>query len=181
MTGIVTDDEQTCDPERRYQGGKDLDPPRFDHQQTGNRHTQNQPIEQKPNDRRGDARLYRKGLQQFLKPKTRFVGRQGRRRLNLRSGIFRFGKRRCLHSRPRLHVERSTYYYTPRTVTSTELRQAVSASGHSKTPKCSQASIRAVAASRVLASSRLSWVSSHVSRARRARAEGSLSKRAGKR
>ncbi len=54
-------------------------------------------------------------------------------------------------------------------------------SGQSNTPKCSQASIRAVAASRVLASSRRSWVSSQVSRARRDRAEGSLSKSAGNR
>src|ERR1700722_4327930 len=64
---------------------------------------------------------------------------------------------------------------------STDLRQAVSASGHSKTPKCSQASMRAVAASRVLASRRLSWVKSQVSLARRDRAEGSLSNKAGKR
>ena len=60
-------------------------------------------------------------------------------------------------------------------------RQAVSASGQSKTPKCSQASIRAVAASRVLASRRRSWVRSQVSRARRERADGSLSKSAGNR
>ncbi len=44
----------------------------------------------------------------------------------------------------------SAHYYTPSIRLSTELRQAVSASGHSKTPKCSQASIKAVAASRVL-------------------------------
>src|SRR6201985_3429027 len=77
--------------------------------------------------------------------------------------------------------DRSTYYYTPRAAIRTDLRQAVSASGHSKTPRCSQASMRAVAASRVLASKRLSWVKSQVSLARRERAEGSLSNSAGNR
>jgi len=57
--------------------------------------------------------------------------------------------------------------------------QAVSASGQSNIPKFSQASINAAAASRVLASKRLSWVSSQVRRARRERAEGSLSNSAG--
>ena len=56
-------------------------------------------------------------------------------------------------------VDELTAYYTPVQAFGAEMSnqdQAVSASGQSRTPKCSQASIRAVAASRVLASSRRS-------------------------
>ena len=85
MTGIVTDDEQTSDPQGRHQGSENFDPPRLHDQQAGKGHAQHQPVEQEPDDRRGDAGLHRKGLQQLLKSKTRFV--DGQRRRCVRLGI----------------------------------------------------------------------------------------------
>src|SRR6266404_420357 len=184
MTGIVPDHEQARDPQRRHQRREYFHPPGFHEQQTGDRDAQYEPVQQEPDDRRSDAAVDGERLQQFLKLEARLIRRGWRFRLSFRCG--------SLHSKTPVfsQVDRLTPYYTRVQTIGTEMRQAaikassrdqaVSASDQRRAPKCSNATIRAVAASRVLASSRRSWVRSQVRRARRERAEGSLSKSAGK-
>ena len=78
MAGVMTDHEQTSDPKRRHQRCEHLHPPGFNKQQTGDRHPEHEPIQQEPNDRRGDAALDREWLQQFLKFEARLIGSQRR-------------------------------------------------------------------------------------------------------
>ena len=51
VAGVVTDDEQPRDPQRRHQRGEHLAPTTIDDQQARDRDAEHQPIEQEPHDR----------------------------------------------------------------------------------------------------------------------------------
>ncbi len=75
VAGVVPDDEQSRDPERRDEGGEHGYPPGIHDQHAGDRHTEHQPVEQKPDDRCCNAAIEGERLQELLEPKPRFIGR----------------------------------------------------------------------------------------------------------
>src|SRR3984957_3125389 len=181
VAGGVTNDEKPCDPQAGDERRAPPHPPRIDDQQGTDDGGEHEPVEKKPDNRSDYCFSSRERREQALKSEARLVRRRRVDHFDGRTALW-------LHSRLRrkrghiIHPFGSADPTVGRRWTASRGRasQSRSVSGQSNTPRCSHASIRAVAASRVLASRRRSWVSSQVSRARRERAEGSLSKSAGK-
>src|ERR1700679_3812030 len=120
MAGIVTDDEQARYPQSRHERRENLHPPGLHDEQARDGHPEHEPIQQEPDEGRGDAPLDGERLQHFLEFEARLFGR--------RRGGFSFGCGSYLHSgTPAFTVwgggiNKVTAYYTPVQAIHTELR-----------------------------------------------------------